>query len=85
MFNPAAPFYLEEVTDAGLRALAQHCSQLRWAGGGARGRCWHVVGGGEREGGACVWSPQTRLTAPRCSCAMQPMVARRHGAVLLAG
>lgn len=29
MFNPAAPFYLEEVTDAGLRALAQHCTQLR--------------------------------------------------------
>lgn len=56
MFNPAAPFYLEEVTDAGLRALAQHCSQLRWAGGGgtravlacggrggARGRCLCVV------------------------------------------
>ncbi|KAL4422190.1 hypothetical protein ABPG77_006431 [Micractinium sp. CCAP 211/92] len=32
MFNPAAPFYLEEVTDAGLRALAQHCTQLRCLG-----------------------------------------------------
>lgn len=43
MFNPAAPFYLEEVTDAGLRALAQHCSQLRWAGGGGH------------EGGVGMW------------------------------
>ncbi|KAL4431369.1 hypothetical protein ABPG75_006625 [Micractinium tetrahymenae] len=32
MFNPAAPFYLEEVTDAGLRALAQHCRRLRALG-----------------------------------------------------
>lgn len=29
MFNPAAPFYLEDITDAGLRALAQHATGLR--------------------------------------------------------
>lgn len=28
MYNPQAPFYLDEVTDAGLRALAQHCPRL---------------------------------------------------------
>lgn len=28
MYNPQAPFYLEDVTDAGLRALAHHCPGL---------------------------------------------------------
>jgi hypothetical protein len=28
MYNPQAPFYLDDVTDAGLRALAQHCPRL---------------------------------------------------------
>lgn len=29
MYLPAAPFYLEEVTDRGLAALARHCTRLR--------------------------------------------------------
>lgn len=28
MYNPQSPFYLDDVTDAGLRALAQHCPRL---------------------------------------------------------
>jgi hypothetical protein len=29
MFNPASPFYLEDLTDAGLKALASHSVHLR--------------------------------------------------------
>lgn len=33
MLHPQAPFYLEDVTDASLRALAQHCPCLKCAPG----------------------------------------------------
>lgn len=32
LFNPHAPFFLEDVTDGGLRAVAQHCTRLRRLG-----------------------------------------------------
>lgn len=32
MFNPASSFYLEDITDAGLRALAHGGSRLRRLG-----------------------------------------------------
>ena len=82
MYLPAAPFYLEEVTDWGLAALAQHCTRLRQAHRRLQGCARARGGGGARcvltysATGRCrwktaeaVWSvlPRRRLGLLRCS------------------
>lgn len=70
MYNPQAPFYLDDVTDGGLRVLAQHCPQLRCVAVGSEGFLVSVrrFGGKEvdrrRPEGADAALPQLEVREP---------------------